>query len=104
MTNQEWKQRSAQRILNAVRKAGTIKIRDLQRATHYNRGPAEESVSLWWAALDYLERNKFVVVKRERLFTIEGDDELGLKERLVMTPQAAALSPMAGSNASMGVV
>lgn len=93
MTGHEWKQRSAQRILNAVRKAGTIKIRDLQRATHYNRGPADDGVVLWWEALDYLEKHKFVVVRRERLFTIPGDDELGLRERLVMTPQAAALSP-----------
>ena len=96
MTDQEWKQRSAQRILNAVRKAGTVKIRDLQRATHYNRGPANESVPLWWAALDYLEKKKFVVIRRERLFFIPGDDELGLRERLVMTPQAAALSPIDG--------
>lgn len=55
MTNQEWKKRCAERILKAVRKAGKIKIRDLQRATHYNRGPAEIGIDLWEESLYGLE-------------------------------------------------
>jgi hypothetical protein len=90
MTNQEWKKRSAERILKAVRKAGKIKIRDLQRVTHYNRGPAEIGIDLWGEALDYLETRKLVVVVKKKHWDIEGDDdnELGFRIESVMTPQA----------------
>lgn len=96
MTPQEWKQRSAERILRAVWKAGKIRIRDLKRATHYSRGPGEESADLWLDALRLLEQEKLVVVERKRLFEIEGDDEMGLIPEFVMTPQAATLSRMGG--------
>jgi hypothetical protein len=99
MTEQEWKQRSAERILKAVRNAGTIKIRDLQRATHYNRGPRDsaESILLWGEALDYLEKKKLIVILLKRLCTIPGEPELGCFYHSAMTPDAAqALSPPVG--------
>jgi hypothetical protein len=95
MTPQEWKQRSAERILKAVRKAGRMRIRDLKRATHYSRGPGDEGPELWLEALDYLEKKKLVVIGWKRLFEIEGDEELGLVIEFVMTPQAAE-SPKGG--------
>jgi hypothetical protein len=91
MTNHEWKQRSADRILKAVRKGGIIKNRELQRATHYNRGPADEGVVLWFQALESLEMKKLVVVKRKRVSDIAGDDELGIVIQSVMTPELAAI-------------
>ena len=94
MTNQEWKQRSAERILKAVRKAGKIKIRDLERATHYNRGPADEGTALWFQALEFLAKKNLVVIERKRLFAmIDGDEELGLAYQSVMTPEFAAAAP-----------
>lgn len=91
MTNQEWKRRSAERILKAVRKAGKIRIRDLQRATHYERGPADTGIDLWCEALDYLETRKLVVIVKKKQWDIEGDDndELGFRIESVMTPQTA---------------
>src|SRR6476646_9916141 len=65
MTNQEWKRRCAERILRAVKKAGRIRIRELKRATHYNRGPRDESIALWHDALEYLERSKAVAVEKD---------------------------------------
>jgi hypothetical protein len=64
MTNQEWKTRSANRILRAVTKAGRIRIRDLKRTTNYHRGP-EDGIYLWYAALEYLEKSKRVVCERD---------------------------------------
>ncbi|MGB7986151.1 MAG: hypothetical protein WCF54_13380 [Terracidiphilus sp.] len=90
MTNQEWKKRCAERILKAVRKAGKIKIRDLQRATHYNRGPAEVGIDLWDESLYDLEARNLVVIVKKKQWDIEGDDdnELGFRIESVMTPQA----------------
>lgn len=94
MNSQEWKQRSAERILKAVRKAGKIRIRDLKRATHYDRGPGD-SVETWLEALEYLETKKLIVIERKRLWEITGDDDLGLVvPEFVLTPQAATLSRM----------
>jgi hypothetical protein len=63
MTNQEWKSRCVERIGAAVRKAGRIRIRELKRATNYNRGPQEESIPLWYDALDQLERSRQIVLE-----------------------------------------
>lgn len=90
MTNQEWKRRSADRILKAVRKAGKMPIRDLERATHYNRGPAD-GVMLWFQALEFLEKKTLVVVERKRVNDYEGDDELGVVIQSVMTPEVGAI-------------
>jgi hypothetical protein len=79
MTNQEWKRRCVERIHRAVKNAGRIGLRDLKRATHYNRGPEEESIPLWYDALDYLE-------KRARNIVIERDADGN--ELFVMTPGA----------------
>lgn len=65
MTDQEWKRRCVERIYRAVQKVGRVCIRDLTRATHYNRGPAEESIPLWYDALEYLEKKKAVFVERD---------------------------------------
>jgi hypothetical protein len=54
------------RIFHAVKKAGRVRLRELKRATHYNRGPQDESIPLWYEALDFLERMKRVVVERDR--------------------------------------
>jgi hypothetical protein len=78
MTHQEWKRRSAARILAAVRKAGRIRTRDLERATHYNRGPEGESIPLWYEALELLEKRKSVIV--------EYDEEFGMRALFVRTP------------------
>jgi hypothetical protein len=93
VTSQEWKQRSVERILKVVWKAGKIRIRDLKRATNYNRGPGDEGVDLWYEALNYLEKRKLVVVGRKRLYGVEGDDDYGPPE-FVMTPQAATSSQL----------
>lgn len=90
MTPREWKQRSAERILKAVRKAGKIPIRDLERATHYNRGPAD-SVMLWFQALEFLEKKNLVVIERKRVNDYAGDDELGIVIQSVMTPEVGAI-------------
>jgi hypothetical protein len=42
-----------------------VSIRDLERATNYNRGPAEEGIPLWFDALEYLEQKKAVVVEKD---------------------------------------
>ena len=66
MTEQEWKRRCVKRIYAAVKKAGRIRIRDLKRATNYNRGGLEEGgIAVWYEALDSLERRKFVVCERD---------------------------------------
>jgi hypothetical protein len=68
MTNQEWKRRCVERIYRAVKKAGRIRIRDLKRATHYNRGPGgPEGYSLdgWYGALEELERSRKIDVERD---------------------------------------
>jgi hypothetical protein len=81
MTAEEWKNRCTNRIFRAVKKAGHIRIRDLKRATHYNRGPKDESIPLWYSALDYLGRSKKVVIRR---------NEDGV-EKFVMTPEVAEI-------------
>jgi hypothetical protein len=65
MTNQEWKRRCVERIFRAVKNAGRVRLRELKRATHYNRGPQDESIPLWYEALDFLERGKRIVVERD---------------------------------------
>ena len=80
MTNQEWKRRCVVRIYRAVRNAGRMRIRDLKRATNYNRGPANESIPLWYDALEYLEKKKAIVVERDSEFEVE---------TFVATPEAA---------------
>jgi hypothetical protein len=96
MTSQEWKQRSAERILRAVRKAGKMRIRALKRVTNYNRGPRENGADIWMEALEYLESMKLIVIERARRYEVEGDDDLGIFPEFVMTPQAATLSRMGG--------
>jgi hypothetical protein len=80
MTSEEWKRRCIHRIYRAVKKAGRIRLRDLKRATHYNRG-GEDSIGLWFDALDHLGRNKHVVVER---------DADGI-ERFVRFPEGASV-------------
>lgn len=55
-----------ERIFRATKKAGRVRLRVLKRATHYNRGPQDESIPLWYEALDSLERMKRVAVERDR--------------------------------------
>jgi hypothetical protein len=69
-----------------VKKAGRIRIRDLQRATHYNRGPEDESIPLWYDALEYLEKQKTIVCEMN-----EFDNPLW-----AMTPPVAEALRMAG--------
>ena len=61
-----------------MKKAGRIRVRDLKRATHYNRGPQDESIPLWHDALEHLEKQKTIVCERD-----EFDNPL-----FVMTPEA----------------
>ena len=82
MTNQEWKRRCAERILAAVKKAGRISLRDLERATHYNRGPGERGV-LWWEAFEALDKQKRIAV--------EYGGEFGMHPAFVRTPETAPL-------------
>lgn len=93
MTSQEWTRRSAERILKTVQKAERIRIRDLQRATHYNRGPGD-AVDLWFEALYSLEDEKLIVIERKRLHEIEGEDELGFAPQWVMSQVGATLARM----------
>jgi hypothetical protein len=65
MTEQEWKRRCLNRIYNAVKTAGKIRVRDLKRRTHYNRWHEGEGVRIWYEALESLERRKYVVVQRD---------------------------------------
>ena len=67
------------RIHRAVKRAGLLRVRELKRVTHYNRGPADESIPLWYEALDYLERTKQIYVER---------DADGM-ETFAMSPEAA---------------
>ena len=55
MSPQEWKKRSRVRIARCVQAAGRIRLRDLKRATNYNRG-GEDSVGLWFDSFEELER------------------------------------------------
>jgi hypothetical protein len=65
MTEQEWKRRCVNRIYRKVKTAGHVRVRDLKRATNYNRGPEEAGIAIWYEALEYLERLKHVAVKRD---------------------------------------
>jgi hypothetical protein len=65
VTNREWKRRCVERIHRAVEKAGRIRLRELKRATNYNRGPEDESIPLWYEALDHLEQSGQIVVERD---------------------------------------
>lgn len=65
MTNQEWKRRCVERIFRAVRKHGRLSIRELKRATHYNRGPQDESIPLWYEALDFLESSGKIQLEKD---------------------------------------
>jgi hypothetical protein len=85
MTNQEWKRRCVERILRTVKKVGRIRVRELKRATHYNRGPADESIPLWYEALDRLERAKQIVIERDAEFGIE---------TFAKTPETKRVSPV----------
>ena len=81
MTNQEWKQRCANRIYRAVKKAGRLRIRELKRSTHYNRGPEGEGIPLWYDALDWLEKHKKVEIERD-----ENRMEVWVKVPKVVSP------------------
>ncbi len=65
MSPQEWKRRCIERIYRAVKKAGRIRLRDLKRATHYNRGPEDASIPTWYDALDFLEKRGLIVIERD---------------------------------------
>lgn len=65
MTNQEWKRRSTERIYRAVKRAGRIRVRELKRATHYNRGPREEGIALWYDALESLEASGKIRLEKD---------------------------------------
>ncbi|MGE5113598.1 MAG: hypothetical protein ACM3JB_22265 [Acidobacteriaceae bacterium] len=81
MTNQEWKRRCVERITREVRKAGRLRIRELKRRTHYNRGPEDEGIPLWYDALDYLEQ-------KAKAIAIERDEDGA--EVFAMTPEVYA--------------
>ena len=79
MTEQEWKLRCLQRIERVVQKHGRIRTREVKRLTHYNRGPKDESVSIWLDAMEQLIANHRIVAER---------NEYGW-EVFLMTPEAA---------------
>ena len=66
MTAAEWKSRCIDRIYREVKKAGELRIRELKRRTHYNRGPQDDSIPCWYEALDCLERQRVVSIERDR--------------------------------------
>jgi hypothetical protein len=80
MTHQEWKSRCVERIFAAVKKSGRVRIRDLKRATNYNRGPKDEGIALWYDALEHLEKTKRIVVQR---------DAEGILDLFAMTPEVS---------------
>ncbi|MEG9435304.1 hypothetical protein JAO29_03895 [Edaphobacter sp. HDX4] len=65
MTEQEWKKRCIERIHRVVKKTGRISLRDLKRATHYNRG-SDYAIAIWHEALDSLEEKHLVTLEKER--------------------------------------
>jgi hypothetical protein len=92
MTKQEWKKRCLERIPRAVKRAGRIRMRDLKRTTHYDRGPKDGediglSLEVWYAALEHLEKTKVIV--------LELDEEFGAPV-WAMTPVVAEALRMAG--------
>lgn len=80
MTEQEWKNRCARRILRAVKKAGRMRFRELRRATSYNRGPFNSGINLWFEALEELAQVKCIVLERD------AEDAI----RFVKTPEVSA--------------
>lgn len=62
MTLKEWERRCTERILRVVKKAGRIRIRELKRATHYNR-QGEDGIPTWYDALDSLENGGKIQVE-----------------------------------------
>lgn len=64
MTAAEWKRRCGERIYRAVKKAGWLRIRDLKRATHYNRGP-EDCIGIWYDALESLEAGGWIQLEKD---------------------------------------
>ena len=90
MTKQEWKKRCLERIERAVKKAGRIRIRDLKRATHYDRGPRDDEgnlgIPVWYDALELLEKTKVIACEKDE------DDNASW----AMTPVVAEGLPIAG--------
>ena len=73
MTDKEWFTRSRKRIYDIVRRSGRIGLRNLKRATHYNRGPADEGIGLWHDALDDLEKRGKIRFNRDEYGNVVGD-------------------------------
>lgn len=61
-TEQRWYALSWKRIVTAMREAGRLSMRDLQRKTHYTRAPAgvDEPQVHWFAALEALEKRGYL--------------------------------------------
>lgn len=57
-----WRQRVGNRLVNALRAAGRISLRELQRRTNYNRRAVgiAEPVSQWFEILEILAKQKRV--------------------------------------------
>lgn len=91
MTKQEWKSRCTERISRAVRKAGRIRLRDLMRVTHYERGPRDDGtvslcLEIWHTALEHLERIGAVACEKD-----DYDNPVW-----IMTPEVALAWRVAG--------
>ena len=90
MTKQEWKKRCLERIERTVKKAGRLRIRDLKRSTHYDRGPRDDEgnlgISVWYDALEQLEKAKVIECEKD-----EYDNAIW-----AMTPVVASALRIAG--------
>lgn len=76
MTGSEWKRRCLERIRRYVTEAGIIRLRELKRRTHWERGPQEDpngeyvsswSMILWEEALEELQKRKVLVTEWDAL-------------------------------------
>jgi hypothetical protein len=67
MSGEEWKRRCLVRIRRKIAEAGIIRLRGLQRATHYERGPSGEGRILWYEALEELKKRKLLTVECDAL-------------------------------------
>jgi hypothetical protein len=87
MTETQWFTRSKVRICKAVRKAKRISLRDLKRATHYNRGGFENGISVWHDALEALERERAIKFEYDGA-TVRFAEYSGWGGRLWVSPVA----------------
>jgi hypothetical protein len=73
MTEKMWYSRSRARIFAVVGRSGRISVRNLKRATHYNRGPAEGGISIWYEALEDLKKKGRIRFQCDEYDNVIGD-------------------------------